>query len=418
MKIITIGLGYIGLPTSLMFAKHGIEVVGVDNNKNIVKLLKAGVAPIEEPHIEEYLTETLESGHFTVSESPEAGDVFIIAVPTPNNADEFGSCDLSYIKSAIEGISPYICKGNTVIIESTIAPRTMTDDIQPLFEALGFSIGEDIYLVHCPERVLPGKVFHELVHNNRIIGGITEKCTQKAVEIYKLFVQGQLIETDACTAAMSKLMENTYRDVNISLANELVQICAKLNLDALKIIDMANLHPRVNLHKPGPGVGGHCLAVDPYFIVATAPEESKLIQQARQINNQMPHFVVAHTMNILHSHKSQTVTVLGLSYKGNIDDIRESPAIEITDQLRQKPGIEVRTFDPYVPSSSAASLEEALQDSELLLVLCDHDVFKKLPIETINLMKKKVVFDTKDVVQKDGFDNYYSLGNLNTCSDK
>lgn len=413
MKVVTVGLGYIGLPTSLMFAKHGANVVGVDISKRIVDFLNAGQVLIEEPFLQDYLTEALIKKNFKASINPECGDVFIVAVPTPNLPDEFGSCDLTYVKKAIESILPHLEAGNTIIIESTIAPRTTEDIIQPLIEKEGFRVGEDIYLVHCPERVLPGQIFSELIHNNRLIGGITEKCTEKGKEIYRLFVKGKLLGATASTAELSKLMENTYRDVNIALANELVQISAKLDIDALNVIEMANEHPRVNIHQPGPGVGGHCLAVDPYFIVAEAPEEARLICQAREINSNMPHFIVQKVIDIMEGNQGRSITVLGLAYKGNVDDTRESPSLRIVNQLISLTNYDIRTFDPYVANSDAYSLESALSNSDLALVLTDHDVFKEIPEKIIQTMNMPILFDTKNCVSKNSaFREHYSLGNL------
>lgn len=288
MKVNVIGLGYIGLPTALTFANHGIEVVGVDVSETVVQSLQAGQAPIEEPDIDRYLAQALAKKTFKAQLVPEKADVFIIAVPTPNIADQFGSCDLSYVKAAMAAILPYLEQGNTVIVESTIQPRTMEDIVGPFFEKAGYTVGEELYLLHCPERVLPGKIFEELVMNNRIIGGMTSACTQQGKRIYQTFVKGNVLETSASIAELSKLMENTYRDLNIALANELVQIGDRLNIDALQVIALANQHPRVNIHQPGPGVGGHCLAVDPYFVVAAAPEDAKLIQLGRMINTEIP----------------------------------------------------------------------------------------------------------------------------------
>ncbi|MBC1521343.1 nucleotide sugar dehydrogenase [Listeria aquatica] len=413
MKVVTIGLGYIGLPTSLMFARHGAEVVGVDISKRVVGFLNAGHVLIEEPGLEAYLTEALLQQKFKASLIPEEGDVFIIAVPTPNLSDKYGSCDLTYVKKAIESILPYLKKGNTVIIESTIAPCTTEDIIQPLIEKVGFQIGEDIFLVHCPERVLPGKILHELVNNNRIIGGVTEKCTQKGIEIYGLFVKGKSLGASASAAELAKLMENTYRDVNIALANELVLISEKLGIDALSVIQLANEHPRVDIHQPGPGVGGHCLAVDPYFIIAKAPERAQLIHQARKINSQMPGFIVNQVQEIMEENKGTKVTVLGLTYKGNVDDIRESPSLQIINELERSTSYQIVIFDPYVAEVGTSSIEEALVNSDLALVLTDHDEFKEISEKQIRNMKTPILFDTKNCVKTlNQFEKEYSLGRL------
>ncbi|MEG0256180.1 nucleotide sugar dehydrogenase [Vagococcus sp.] len=415
MKIVTIGLGYIGLPTSLIFAKHGMDVLGVDISKDIVEQLNAGIVSIEEPGLEILLSEVLAKNKFKASLTFEEGDVFIVAVPTPNNSDRFGSCDLSYINQALNGMLPYVQSGNTIIVESTVAPRTMEDVVQPFFEKAGFKVGEDIFLVHCPERVLPGQILHELVYNNRIIGGITEKCTKKGQEIYGTFVKGNLLGAKASTAELSKLMENTYRDVNIALANELVQIGERLNIDSLEVIDLANQHPRVNIHQPGPGVGGHCLAVDPYFVVASAPEETKLIQTARQINSQMPNFIVQKVQEIMKKNNGKIITVLGLAYKGNIGDIRESPAIQIVNQLEKLSNYEIRTYDPHVKQVEMKTLTESLHKSDLALILCDHDEFKKLSPEVRSMMNNSILFDTKNCYTNYAdFKTYYTLGTIST----
>ena len=413
MKVNVIGLGYIGLPTALTFANHWIEVVGVDVSETVVQSLQAGLAPIEEPNIDRYLAQALAKKTFKAQLVPEKADAFIIAVPTPNLADQFGSCDLSYVKAAMAAILPYLEQGNTVIVESTIQPRTMEDIVGPFFEKAGYTIGEELYLLHCPERVLPGKIFEELVMNNRIIGGMTSACTQQGKRIYQTFVKGNVLETSASIAELSKLMENTYRDLNIALANELVQIGDRLNIDALQVIALANQHPRVNIHQPGPGVGGHCLAVDPYFVVAAAPEDAKLIQLGRMINTEMPEFIIKKVEEILVIHGGNKIAVLGLAYKGNIDDARESPAIEIAKRLKQKKALQVTTYDPYVATSDVAHLEVALTDSDLALILCDHDAFKDIAPAAIQAMKQKIVFDTKNIVtDKTRFDAAYSLGAL------
>src|SRR5699024_8652270 len=252
MKICTIGLGYIGLPTSIMFANYGTDVVGVDVKEEAVDLLNSGKIHIEEPGLQEALDHVLDKGKFRASLRAEKADAFIIAVPTPNKEDMYKSMDITFVMDAVDQVLPVLEKGNVVIVESTIAPRTMDDFIKPRFEEAGFTIGEDVYLVHCPERVLPGQIMHELIHNNRIVGGITETCTEKGTAVYETFVKGEIIKTNARTAEMSKLMENTFRDVNIALANELAKVSNELGINALEVIEMANKHPRVNLHTPGP----------------------------------------------------------------------------------------------------------------------------------------------------------------------
>ncbi|PKE34229.1 UDP-N-acetyl-D-mannosamine dehydrogenase [Macrococcoides caseolyticum] len=415
MKLTTIGLGYIGLPTSIMFAKHGVDVVGVDIKQEAVDKLNNGQIHIEEPGLQEALEEVLASGKFKASTIPEQADAYIIAVPTPNNNDEHKSCDISIVMSGVESIIPLLKRGDTVIVESTIAPRTMDDHVKPYLESKGFIIGEDIYLVHCPERVLPGQIMYELVYNNRIIGGITPACVEAGKRVYGTFVKGEMIETQAKTAEMSKLMENTYRDVNIALANELAKICNDLEINVNDVIEMANKHPRVNLHKPGPGVGGHCLAVDPYFIIAEAPEQALLIKLARDINVSMPEYVVRRTKDILSQLGGNKVTVFGLTYKGDVDDIRESPAFDIYEMLTASQ-YEVVAYDPHVKQEFVEEdMGTAVKDSDLVLILSDHSEFKQLTDGDFDGMRHRYILDTKNVVKtKDAFKEvkYYNFGNL------
>ncbi|EUJ21742.1 capsular polysaccharide synthesis enzyme [Listeria grandensis FSL F6-0971] len=272
MKIAMIGLGYIGLPTAVMFAKNGQEVIGFDTNKDVIASLQSGRIHIEEPGLQEAFEDVLGNGLLRPVSQLEPAGTFIIAVPTPHTEDH--SCDTRYIRQAVQDVIPLLEIGNTIILESTVAPKTTTGVIQPMLEEAGFTVGVDVYLVHCPERVLPGKIMMELVHNNRIIGGVTPECTIAGAVVYQTFVQGEMLLTDASTAELSKLMENTFRDTNIALANELVKLSDELGIRALDVIEMANKHPRVNIHTPGPGVGGHCLAVDSHFITTSVLEKN------------------------------------------------------------------------------------------------------------------------------------------------
>lgn len=414
MKLTTIGLGYIGLPTSIMFAKHGVDVLGVDIKQEAVDSLNSGKIHIEEPGLQEALEEVIGKGTFKAATEPEEADAYIIAVPTPNKDDEFKSCDISIVMSGVKSIVPLLKKGDTVIVESTIAPRTMDDHVAPYLEEQGFKIGEDIFLVHCPERVLPGQIMHELIYNNRIVGGMTPACVEAGKKVYGTFVQGEMIETNAKTAEMSKLMENTYRDVNIALANELAKICNELDINVHDVIEMANKHPRVNLHTPGPGVGGHCLAVDPYFIIAEAPEKAPLIRLARDINVSMPQYVVDYTKEILDKLEGDKVTVFGLTYKGDVDDIRESPAFDIYELLRKDGSMNVVAYDPHVKLDWVEKdVKKAVADSSLVLVLSDHSEFKEMDDSVFSTMKDKNIFDTKNVMKNDFKEvQYYNYGNI------
>ncbi|MFJ8234251.1 nucleotide sugar dehydrogenase [Ureibacillus sp. NPDC094379] len=414
-KMCVVGLGYIGLPTSAMFAKHGWEVLGVDVNETAVTKLNNGEIHIEEVDLPELVREVVSNGNLRASIEAEMAECFIIAVPTPHNPDH--TADLSYVETATKSILPYLEIGNTIIIESTIPPRTIDDVVAPIIEEAGFKVGIDIYLAHCPERVLPGRILIELVENTRIVGGINKESAEKAAEVYATFVKGQILQTSALSAEMSKLMENTYRDVNIALANELVKISEKLGVDALEVIQLANHHPRVNLHQPGPGVGGHCLAVDPYFIIEKAPEDAQIIALARKTNNSMPKFTIRQINNLISS-KDSKISLFGLTYKGNIDDVRESPAMEIVSQLLEI-GYNVSVHDPHVNQEQVnfklSTFEDAVKDSELIVILTDHNEFKNLDENLIiNTMNIAQVLDTKNCTQVQNENiRYINFGNLN-----
>ncbi|UII55686.1 nucleotide sugar dehydrogenase [Cytobacillus spongiae] len=414
-KICVIGLGYIGLPTSAIFAKAGYEVVGMDVSERVVESLNKGEVHIEEVGLPELVKEVVEAGKLRGSTTPEEADVFIIAVPTPIHEDFTANID--YVVSATKSIVPYLKKGNVVIVESTIPPRTMDDVVAPILMENGFDTQNDIYLAHCPERVLPGRILIELIENTRIVGGTTPVAAKKAGDVYRAVVTGDVIETEALTAEMSKLMENTFRDVNIALANELAKISQKLGVNAHAVIELANKHPRVNIHQPGPGVGGHCLAVDPYFIVEKAQAESPLIQESRRINNSMPDFVVEQIEKLTVQVAKPKIAVFGLTYKGNIDDVRESPAIEIYEKLAHNPRFEVHAYDPHVQNEQVpfelSSFEEAVKGAHVVAILADHNEFKQLTADDFSSMASPVVFDTKNCTSLAGdFVKLYRIGDL------
>ncbi|WP_350445913.1 nucleotide sugar dehydrogenase [Anaeromonas frigoriresistens] len=416
-KVCVIGLGYIGLPTATMFALSGKDVVGVDVNKKVVETLNRGEVHIEEPGLGESFKKMVNEKKIVASTTPEEADVFIIAVPTPNKDDQYKSCDLKYVESATQSILPYIKKGDVVIVESTIAPTTTDEVVKPIIEGEGFKVGQDIFLAHCPERVLPGKIMEELVENNRIVGGVTEKCTEEAAKIYEVFVKGEILKTTSKTAEMSKLMENTFRDVNIALANELTKICNKLDINSLDVVRLANKHPRVNIHTPGPGVGGHCLAVDPYFIIEKAPELAKIIALSRETNNSMPEYVVSKVEKMLPK-KDSKVSVFGITYKGNTDDLRESPALEIVEILKEK-GYNVVLHDPHVKDTELNLIDrkEAVVDSDMILILADHNEFKDIDYKELTKeMNTPLIFDTKAILKDEDFEGsniiFKNLGNI------
>lgn len=395
-KVCVLGLGYIGLPTASILATNGFKVLGVDVNEEIVHVINKGGLPIEESGLKTIMQAAIHSGNFNAALQPEPADVFIIAVPTPVTNDK--KADLSFIKAAAESIVSVLNKGNLVILESTSPPGTTQNLLAPILEKSGLKIGEELFIAYCPERVLPGKILTELINNNRIIGGINDKSAQEAKKLYSRFVEGKIVLTDATTSEMVKLVENTYRDVNIALVNELAIICDKLKINVWDVINFANLHPRVNLHLPGPGVGGHCLAVDPWFIVEKFPQEAKIISLCRKVNDSMPQYVIENVLKLIENIKSPKITILGVSYKANIDDVRESPALSIIRELDAR-GINFSIYDPHVKQFSyeLSNLTDSFKDSDLVLVVTDHKEFKYLyPLELGKIMRHRILFDTRN----------------------
>lgn len=394
-RICVLGLGYIGLPTASILATNGFQVLGVDIDAQVVRIVNSGGLPIGEPGLKTIVRAAVNSGCLRAACRLEPADAFIIAVPTPVTAQK--EADLRFIEAAAESIVPVLVRGNLVILESTVPPGTTRDLLVPWLERSGLKAGEDFFVAHCPERVLPGRILKELIGNNRVIGGIDFFSARLAKEIYSRFVEGEIFLVDATTAEMVKLMENTYRDVNIALSNEMALICSRLGISAWEVIRLANLHPRVHLHLPGPGVGGHCLAVDPWFIVYKFPAESRIIALSRQTNDNMPAHVVKELIGILSGIEKPKVTVLGVSYKANVDDARESPALSITRQLAER-NIDFAVYDSHVKDfpCELVSLTEAFRDSDCALIVSDHEEFKYLhPQELGKLMRRRTVFDTR-----------------------
>jgi UDP-N-acetyl-D-mannosaminuronic acid dehydrogenase len=391
-KISVLGLGYIGLPTASTFATHGIQVVGVDVNQRVVETLRNGELHIHEPGLRTLVQAALRSNNLTINSAPEPSDAFIIAVPTPFYEDK--RADLSYVVSAAEAILPHLRGGNLVVLESTSPPRTTIDIVAPILERSGLKAGEDFYLAYSPERVLPGQILRELIENARVIGGVDLASAEAGRDLYAYFVRGEIILTDATTAEMVKLMENTYRDVNIAVANEFSRLAERFGVDVWQAIDIANLHPRVEILKPGPGVGGHCISVDPWFLVKSAPDLTPLIFSARQVNDSQPGHLIKLVLRALGIESLDEITgrkiaILGLAYKPDVDDLRESPAVDVARQLSAA-GAQVRAFDPYKPDASiegleiCSSLEDAIQDAELLLLLVAHKPLRELQPENIS----------------------------------
>ncbi|WP_243495265.1 nucleotide sugar dehydrogenase [Priestia aryabhattai] len=412
-KLCVVGLGYIGLPTAVMFANHGLYVHGVDVNEKAVELIKNKQLHIEENGLQERLESAVDNGHFTVGTTAEEADIFIIAVPSPINEDK--TANLNYVREATKSIVHYVRKGNLVILESTVPPRTVEDVMLPVLKETGLELGSELFVSHSPERVIPGKVFEELVNNDRIVGGINEESSRLTVELYKTFVKGNIHVTDATTAEMVKVIENTYRDVNIAFANELAKISEKIGVNAWEAIKLANYHPRVNIHLPGPGVGGHCIAVDPWFLTELQPELAKIISLSRQTNDSMPEYTALKTKSLLDEKGIQhgRVAVLGLAFKGNIDDMRESPSTDVLYHLG-KLGVDYTAFDPHIKENKierqTQSLNEAVAHADVILILTDHNEFKELlPSSVENHMRTKIIFDTKNCIQRNqwkaaGFD--------------
>ena len=396
-KICVLGLGYIGLPTASTFATHGVQVVGVDVNQRVVEVLRDGEIHIHEPGLRTLVQAAFHSENLRVTDQPEPADAFIVAVPTPITPEK--KADMQYVVAATESIVPHLRAGNLVMLESTSPPRTTVDLLVPILERSGLKAGEDFFLAYSPERVLPGKILQELIENARVIGGINDLSAEAGRDLYSLFVRGEILLADATTAEMVKLMENTYRDTNIALANEFSRLGLHYGVDIWRAIEIANLHPRVNILKPGPGVGGHCISVDPWFLVEGAPELTPLIRQAREVNDAQPENVIALIEETLGDLKGKRITALGLSYKPDVDDLRESPAIEIVRALVRK-GAEVLFYEPFTQGAEvdgargAPSLEEAFQGSEAIILLVDHKIFHDLdPKWVAGFLKAKTAID-------------------------
>lgn len=396
-KICVLGLGYIGLPTASTFATHGLQVVGVDVNRRVIDTLRNGGLHIQEPGLRSLVQAALSSGNLVVREQPEVADAFIIAVPTPFYADKHA--DLSYVVSAAEAILPCLLPGNLVVLESTSPPRTTQDIVAPILERSGLKAGTDFHLVYSPERVLPGQILRELIENARVIGGVDPASSEAGRDLYATFVRGEIILTTATTAEMVKLMENTYRDVNIAIANEFSRLAERFGIDVWEAIEIANLHPRVNILQPGPGVGGHCIGVDPWFLVEAAPDLTPLIRTARQVNDNQPHFVVSVIRRALGELAGKRIAILGLSYKPDVDDLRESPAIEVAHLLNAL-GAQVRAYEPNKPDAviggleTVTSLEEAIRDADLVVLLVPHTPLRQLdPAQIAALTPARLLVD-------------------------
>jgi UDP-N-acetyl-D-mannosaminuronic acid dehydrogenase len=410
-KICVLGLGYTGLPTASTFATHGLNVIGVDVNKKVIETLRKGGLHIHEPGLRTLVQAAIKSGKLIISEVPVEADAFIIEVPTPfiveredqDSEVAYPLADLSYVRAATASIVPYLRKGNLVILESTSPPRTTLDVVAPILEKSGLIAGRDFYLAYSPERVLPGQILRELIENARVIGGIDEASSHAGRDLYATFVRGEIICTTATTAEMVKLMENTYRDINIAIANEFSRLAERFGVDIWEAIQLANRHPRVEILRPGPGVGGHCISVDPWFLVEAAPEITPLIHTARTLNDSQPAYVVELIHQAVGEVDGKRITILGLAYKPDVDDLRESPAIQVAQQLARAGG-EVTAYEPFKPDaqipliSTAVTLQDALKQSETLVLLVAHTSFKNLkPDQVAALTDARLVVDTVNI---------------------
>lgn len=387
-KIVVIGTGYVGLPAAIMLARSGYTVVGVDIDKKIVEAINNGVLHIDEKELQELLNLQEVRKNLIGMDTPCQADVFIVAVPTPLD-ERKKICDLSHVISAVESFLPYLEKGNLVIIESTIPPLTCREIIIPLLEKSGLKVGTDILLCHCPERILPGNVFEEIVHNDRLIGGINRESSLAAREIYSSFVKGDLYLTDDVTAALCKLMENTYRDVNIALANEFALVAEGLGVDIKEAIFLANKHPRVSILNPGIGVGGHCIPIDPWFIKEVDPKHTNLIMTARRINDEMPEKIASQIRKKVRDLVKPQIVALGAAYKPDTYDIRESPAIKIVNLLRED-GYQVELYDPLVKEYAYDSLLDVVEGKDCLVVLVEHKKIIQELESNLELIKSRM----------------------------
>ncbi len=396
-RVCVIGLGYIGLPTASLLGTKGYEVLGVDVSQRVVDTINQGKIHIVEPDLDLMVKSAVNGGKLEASLEPCEADVFIIAVPTP--FQENYKPDLSYITSATRSIAKYVKPGNLVILESTSPVGTTDNYVAKILAEEGHDIERDIYVAHCPERVLPGRILIELIQNDRIVGGINDKSTEVAASFYREFVNGEVLETTAKSAELSKLTENSFRDVNIAFANELSMICDQDNIDVWEVIALANRHPRVNILQPGPGVGGHCIAVDPWFIIDSAGDTAKLSRAAREVNDRKPDWVIDKVLAKADKFKRPTIACLGLAFKADVDDLRESPALNIAQTLKERDIADLIVCEPNIsnhPDFKLSSLTDAIDQADIVLILVDHKEFKVL---TSSNLIEKIVIDTRGMTK-------------------
>lgn len=407
LNVVVLGLGYIGLPTAAVIARTGARVLGIDVHQSVVDTINSGRVHIEEVDLDGLVSGVVARGHLRASTAIEPADVFVIAVPTPFADDR--SPDIAYVLEAATSLAPVLKAGDTVILEST-SPVGTTEKVRDLLARLrpdlrapGVGEGADYAVAYCPERVLPGRILVELIDNDRVIGGITPRCARKALTFYRRFVRGACVTTNARAAEMTKLTENAFRDVNIAFANELSLVAETMGVDVWEVIRLANRHPRVNILQPGPGVGGHCIAVDPWFLVAADPANTPLIRTAREVNDGKTDHVIARAAAMIEANPGVPVACLGLAFKANIDDFRESPALKIATALAARFGNRIRIVEPYAAQLPAAlattgatliDIDTAIERCPVMIVLVDHDVFRSVPLEERD---GKQVLDTRGI---------------------
>lgn len=398
-----IGLGYIGLPTALMLSSHGVEVVGTDYNAELVATLNAGKTTFKEKGLDELFAEALQGGIRFTTEY-QVTDTYVVSVPTPY--DKFTKkVDACYVVAAMKSVMAVCPKGATVVIESTISPGTIDKYVRPAVEANGFRIGEDIHLVHAPERIIPGNMIYELLHNNRTIGADDKAVGEKIKALYSSFCLGEIVVTDIRTAEMTKVVENTFRAVNIAFANELAKICRYDNMDVYEIIRICNMHPRVNILQPGPGVGGHCISVDPWFLVGDYPGLAKVIDESMKTNDGMPDFVLNRIHDIMKENGLKDITrvgLYGLTYKENVDDMRESPTLQLLESQERHLAPTLKVYDPFITVDAVANqyhdLDAFLDDIDLVVIMVKHNEIR----ENMDKLVGKVVLDCHNICNLPG----------------
>lgn len=405
-----IGLGYIGLPTALMMAAHDVDVVGTDCNTTRVEQLNRWEMVFEEKGLSELMSMAKEKG-LRFSDKYQKAEMYVVAVPTPYDSNS-KKIDPSFVIEAVKQVLQVAPKGAIIVIESTVSPGTIDRFVRPVAKEMGLVDGQDIHFVHAPERIIPGNMIYELLHNSRTIGADSMEIAEKVSEVYKKFCQGTIVTTNVRAAEMTKVVENTFRDINIAYANELAKICRFADMDVYEIIRIANMHPRVNILQPGPGVGGHCISVDPWFLVGDYPELAKIVRTARDINDAMPEYVLKRTSAILEEEGVRDVSrvgIYGLTYKENVDDTRESPSLQLLDCLKKHLAAPLKCYDPYVKTDMVArqvhDLDSFLDDVDMVIVMVGHDEIR----ENVKKLSGKIVLDTRNLFTKGDIKKLYKL---------